>query len=562
VSNNFTYRISNDRAFAVYNDIVVGSEPRLRFYIMVAVSTAIAAFGLIQDSPAVVIGAMLVAPLMTPIFGIALGLIRGDAYLLGRALIAEVVGVIVAVMFATILGFIMPGLEVTGEMTSRIRPNLIDLLVAIFAGFAGAYALIDENISPALPGVAISTAIVPPLANVGMCISLEAYQGALGSFLLFLANFLSILLISSIVFLYSGMSRDFPTITTKAFIRRFGIACIGFLIVTSVLGKGLYEIVAERRLTKKISTVLVEELSSLPATDIRQILHHQKDDNLYIMAHLYSPNRITPSRVSKIQRVLEDNLSSPVDLFIRTTPSNDISSSGRLNNIETQGLDGFYLNRKGNPRVMVIRESEQVIREYLQSELGMYLEEVNLIEINGTPYILATVFGPRQLNIFEIRELERKIRFESKDDLISLVLRHVKVDLYDRWGLSYLEFAELEVSPNTENIGIIVGEFLEEKFNTREHLFINTDITFRNGEYHVLVELAGTKFFTEAEHTLLQQSLYELTDHPVVLYVRSKPEVVVTKNGNISFEKLKEQMLQQLKKMHADQLESISKETL
>jgi predicted nuclease of predicted toxin-antitoxin system len=60
----------------------------------------------------------------------------------------------------------------------------------------------------------------------------------------------------------------------------------------------------------------------------------------------------------------------------------------------------------------------------------------------------------------------------------------------------------------------------------------------------------------------LQQSLYELTDHPVVLYVRSKPEVVVTKNGNISFEKLKEQMLQQLKKMHADQLESISKETL
>ena len=166
------------------------------------------------------------------------------------------------------------------------------------------------------------------------------------------------------------------------------------------------------------------------------------------------------------------------------------------------------------------------------------------------------------MNIFETRELEQKIRSESEDDLINLVLRHVKVDLYDRWGLAYLEFAELEESPNTESLGIIVEKFLEEKFNTREHLYLNNDITFRNGEYHVLVELAGTEFFTEPEHTQLQKSLSELTDHPVVLYVRSKPEVVVTKNGNISFEKLKGQMLQQMKKMHSDQLENISKETL
>ena len=91
MDTRLNYQISDERALTVHNDIVNGSEPELRFYAMVAASTAIATFGLIQDSAAVVIGAMLVAPLMTPIFGIALGLVQGDAHLFGRALKAEVI---------------------------------------------------------------------------------------------------------------------------------------------------------------------------------------------------------------------------------------------------------------------------------------------------------------------------------------------------------------------------------------------------------------------------------------------------------------------------------------
>jgi uncharacterized hydrophobic protein (TIGR00271 family) len=561
MADNSGLQISDERAFIVYNDIVKGSEPGIRFYTMVAVSTGIASFGLIQNSAAVVIGAMLVAPLMTPIFGIALGLIRGDARLLGRSLMAESIGVVIAVTFATLLGYSMPGLEVTSQMLSRTHPTLIDLLVAVFAGFAGAYALVDENISPALPGVAISTAIVPPLANVGMCISLGAYQGAIGSFLLFFANFLSILLVSSLLFLYSGMSRDFPTITTKDIIKRFGLACFGFLLVTGILSKGLYNMVTERRLTNDISTVLVGELANLPATDIRQIVHQQKDDILFIMAHLYSPSDITPSRVSRIEQVLEDNLSTPIELFIRTTLSKDVSSSGLLNRLETKDLDGFYLTKKENPRVRIIRLAEQIIREFLQSELGLYLEEMNLIDLNEKPFVLATVFGPRKLSIHEIRDLEGKIRSGTKNNSISLVLRHVKVDLYDRLGVAYLEFSSLEKA-EVESTEIKVDDFLKKTFRNTEYLYLNTDITLRAGEHHVLVELAGTKFFTEAEHTQLQQELSELTDHPVVLYVRSKPEVVVTKDGHISFDQLKEQMLQQLQKQHADELKTITEETL
>jgi uncharacterized hydrophobic protein (TIGR00271 family) len=139
-------------------EIADGSEPALRFYILVAISTLIASFGLIADSTAVVIGAMLVAPLMTPIFGISLALVRGETHLLGSATRAEIVGVTAAVFMGFVLGTLIGDIEPTPEMLSRTRPNLFDLLVAVLAGFAGAYALVDEKISPALPGVAIATA--------------------------------------------------------------------------------------------------------------------------------------------------------------------------------------------------------------------------------------------------------------------------------------------------------------------------------------------------------------------------------------------------------------------
>jgi uncharacterized hydrophobic protein (TIGR00271 family) len=167
--------ISDARALTVRNDIAAGSIPEFRFYALVVVATTIAALGLIMNSTAVVIGAMLVAPLMTPIFGISLALVRGEPTLFGHAVKAEVIGVFTAILFSACVGFLMPGLEATEKMLGRTKPNLLDLLVAVLAGFAGAYALVDEKISPALPGVAISTAIVPPLANCGLCLAMGAY---------------------------------------------------------------------------------------------------------------------------------------------------------------------------------------------------------------------------------------------------------------------------------------------------------------------------------------------------------------------------------------------------
>jgi uncharacterized membrane protein len=85
---------------------------------------------------------------------------------------------VLAVGIAAILGIFPLALQVTPEMLARTEPNLLDLLVAVLAGFAGTYALIDARLSPALPGVAIATAVVPPLANSGLCLAMGAFAGA------------------------------------------------------------------------------------------------------------------------------------------------------------------------------------------------------------------------------------------------------------------------------------------------------------------------------------------------------------------------------------------------
>jgi len=102
----------------------------------------------------------------------------------------------------------------------------------------------------------------------------------------------------------------------------------------------------------------------------------------------------------------------------------------------------------------------------------------------------------------------------------------------------------------------------QNKFNNSEHLLDNIDIAFREEKYHILVELKGTQFFTDDEHTRLQRDLSDLTDQPVVLYVRSTPEIVITKDGNISFKKLRKEMLQQMERLHNEQLKRISEDTL
>lgn len=559
----FRVQISDERAANVINEISVGSEPELRFYTMVAASTAIATFGLISNSTAVVIGAMLVAPLMTPIFGIALALIRGDATLLGRAVPAEIVGVLLTVTLAACFGFLMPELQATQEMLSRTKPYLLDLLVAVFAGFAGAYAMVDEHISPALPGVAIATAIVPPLANSGLCIAMGAYYGALGSFLLFFANFLSILLVASTIFGASGMARGFGSITKKDVFRRFGLATFGFLIVAAFLSKGLYEMVQARQLKGSIDATLAEELSHLSATELRKVVLQKHEGKLFVLAHVHASGDITPSRVKLMENALESQLKVPVKLFVRTTLSEDISSTGSINQVLTETLDGFFVSLKSDPRIELMKTAEQTIREYMDTQPALYVEEINLIPISGKPVILATLFGMLKMSPKEIQDLKVKIQQRAGDDTITLAIRHINVELHDRIGNSYYLWLTFQrLTPEQEIVFNKINGFLRMEFDNSEYSLTNKDYSIRDGIYHVLVELTGPKLYSHEELAELRKKLAKITGDKLQVYVRSKPEVVLTESGFTSFDKLQDKFLKEMGSVYKKKIDEIIKEAL
>ena len=144
------------------------------YVIMVVLSSIIATFGLVQDSPAVIIGAMLIAPLMSPIIAFSLALVLGDLGRAGRALLTLVVGVALAIGISVVFGqAVSTGRfnfleQLPAEILGRTHPTLFDLAIALAGGAAAAYALARPELSATLPGVAIATALMPPVCTVGI----------------------------------------------------------------------------------------------------------------------------------------------------------------------------------------------------------------------------------------------------------------------------------------------------------------------------------------------------------------------------------------------------------
>lgn len=179
----------------------------VRFFVLIGLATVISAYGVVADSTATVIGAMIVAPLMTPIMAVSLSVVTGDGRNILRSTLIVAAGAATVAAFSILLAAAMPGqLSVTGneQVISRVTPGLIDLIIALAAGAAGAFATGREDISDALPGVAIAVSLVPPLSVIGVCISARQGRMALGASLLFLTNFLAIIAAGLIVFAIMG----------------------------------------------------------------------------------------------------------------------------------------------------------------------------------------------------------------------------------------------------------------------------------------------------------------------------------------------------------------------
>lgn len=173
---------------------------------LMVLSTLLATIGLFQSSTAVVIGAMLLAPLMAPIVSLAMGLLRGNIELLKKSIIKIVTGIVIALLASSIITQLFPYKMITEEMLARQSPSLLDLAVAIVSGIAGAYSKSYKEIIQSLAGVAIAVALVPPLAVAGIGIGRGDLGFFIQSFLLFSTNLIGITLAATFTFRFLGYS--------------------------------------------------------------------------------------------------------------------------------------------------------------------------------------------------------------------------------------------------------------------------------------------------------------------------------------------------------------------
>lgn len=226
-------QIEREDRIALVERLQSNSNWDFDFIALMVLATTIAAIGLVQNSAAVVIGAMLVAPLMTPLLGLGLSLVQGNVMLAKISIRSVSFGIFVALLVGFLVGFVIPGFDQpSGEMLARGGPSLLDLFVAFASGLAAAYASSRPGLLAALPGVAIAAALVPPIATSGLALSQANYDLAFNALLLFVVNMFTIVL-ASILSLWMVGFRSFRKTSDW-------IIYSGITVMVAVLALGIY----------------------------------------------------------------------------------------------------------------------------------------------------------------------------------------------------------------------------------------------------------------------------------------------------------------------------------
>ncbi len=242
--------VSEAELKALQDILLEESRPSTAYFILVIGSSIIATAGLLSNSAAVIIGAMIIAPLMLPIRGIALGILEGNIVLFWIASYSILMGTGLGATTACITGWLVD-VNWGNEILARTQPNLLDLAVALAAGVVGSYAKVRRNIADSLAGVAIAVALMPPVCVVGLGLSELDWQISLGALLLYLTNLLGISLACMVTFLVMGYA---PFHQARAALV-WTIGLVGLLSIP--LGASLNRLLAQAELETALRTALL-----------------------------------------------------------------------------------------------------------------------------------------------------------------------------------------------------------------------------------------------------------------------------------------------------------------
>jgi uncharacterized hydrophobic protein (TIGR00271 family) len=316
--------LTADEREEVRNTIREGAAGRADFFVMIGLSAVLAGLGLLLNSPAVIIGAMLVAPLMSAVVGIGLGVVEGDVSLLGSAAGATSKGMLLAIVLGLAVGLIVPDAAATSEVMSRTQPSVLDLGVALASGAAAAYALCRKGVSAALVGVAIAAALVPPLSTVGIGLALGQRDIAGGAMLLFLTNLIAIAAAGGVVFLLLGFAPAASQKAQRNVLRRGMIGAIVLLgVVAVILGILTVQSLQTARLDRAVQTAVSDEVALLlPESEFVELKQTPlPDGTIQLSVTVRSPEQYPYDTVLAFQREVATRIQRPVALLLNVIPA-------------------------------------------------------------------------------------------------------------------------------------------------------------------------------------------------------------------------------------------------
>ncbi|MEE2879066.1 MAG: DUF389 domain-containing protein [Pseudomonadota bacterium] len=278
-----------------------------RYVFMIVMSCAIAILGLLLSSPAVIIGAMLISPLMGPIMLMGFSLSILDWPALRRGIVSMGVGTFAAVAISYLITQVSPLSEATPEILARTRPNFFDLLVAVFSGLAGGYAVINRK-GETIVGVAIATALMPPLAVTGFGLAVGSMSIAGGAFFLFMTNLLAIALSVTVLSRLYGFGFEHGS---KHTLWQTGLVVAVFAALSIPLGLALKDIAYETHVLNLVKSSLLEPFDEDGARIADVSVAFPKEADLSVEATILTRRQIAGAEAN-LSEQLAAELGRPV----------------------------------------------------------------------------------------------------------------------------------------------------------------------------------------------------------------------------------------------------------
>lgn len=202
------FKNSNSNKFEFISNIINASTPKIDFYLLISFSTAIVSLGIVANNIALVIAGMIIAPLLSSILAISLGVVVGSSILIWRSFKIFIFSIFISFATSLLVGLIFPISDISWNLLSAMNVSYLSFAIALVAGLTAAYTWRRSEIKDALPGIAIAVTLVPPLASLGLLLAREEWQAFVDVLNFFTLNVLGIFLAGLLIFFIPNLSHS------------------------------------------------------------------------------------------------------------------------------------------------------------------------------------------------------------------------------------------------------------------------------------------------------------------------------------------------------------------